>query len=321
MGLIYAFFDKVKIDINNFLRLLIQNYTMLKFLSQPYPIGTDFNKIVRQNFWIGCFIAFFLIVFQPFDSDKWLDEYKYFKLAGYGVVSFLMPTMINFYTFKISNIERTEEKWTVGREILMLSVVLLAIVFGNLLYGNFLGVMSMSLSSFVGSLISVLLIGFFPIMARILLNYNRFKELNQKDAKILEGDLVAYQAKNQAQGKAPSATVLQTVQLFAENEKDSISLIINDLLYIESADNYSNIVFWQGKKIQRTLLRGPLKRFEQQLSAPLIQRCHRSYIVNLQHCEQINGNAQGYRISLKSCEEVIPVARNYGAVILEKLRS
>jgi DNA-binding LytR/AlgR family response regulator len=50
-------------------------------------------------------------------------------------------------------------------------------------------------------------------------------------------------------------------------------------------------------------------------------RCHRAFIVNTKNVSHIEGNAAGYRLSLKSTENKIPVSRNYGPAITEKLKA
>ena len=84
------------------------------------------------------------------------------------------------------------------------------------------------------------------------------------------------------------------------------------LLFIESADNYSEVVFLQNGQPKKTLLRGSLSRFEEQAHHPDVVRCHRSFVVNLQRVESISGNAQGYKLQLQNYPSPIPVARRYG---------
>jgi hypothetical protein len=291
-----------------------------KFFLQPYPFEGQLKKHFIHNFVIGCFIAFFLIVFQPFDTNLWQTEHKTLKLMGFGFISFLMPFLMVVVQSLFQKLEIWEEKWTVGREIISLIITLTSISFGNMLFSNFLGVTHFSLGNFLGFFTTVITLGLFPIAAGILLRYNHYKNLNQKEANVLSQNIQDFQ-KTSIEEQENKIIKNEKINLLAENEKDTISLNINDLLYIESADNYANIVFFKDKKIQKELLRGALKRFENQLeNLPFIQRCHRSFIVNLQHVEDINGNAQGYRIALKNCDAIVPVARNYGSMILGKIK-
>jgi hypothetical protein len=292
---------------------------MLKFLKQPYPFDIFWKSNLKKNALIGLFVASFLIVFQPFGTNNWHDEYKTIKLAGYGIIAFLVPCLIFAIQLGLQQPEIIEERWTVGKEIILMLFVISGVALGNMLYSNTLDLSNFSISKFIYFFFIVLIIGIFPIGVGILLRFNHFQRLNQKEAAVLAQNVQEYQQQN-PDSTLHSDSTSNEITLLAENEKDAISLNINDLLYIESADNYANIIFWKNEKIQKELLRGALKRFENQLeNYGFVMRCHRSFIVNLRHVENINGNAQGYRISLKNYNQVLPVARSYGADILAKL--
>lgn len=289
--------------------------TVLKFLTQPYPFDIKWSSNLKRNALIGAFVAFFLIAFQPFGTNNWVDEWKSVKLLGYGIVSFVMPTMLLALLYLLQKREKVEETWRVWKEIVFMILLLAAIAFGNMMYSNCLSIVSFTAASYLGFFISVIGIGIFPISAGILIRYFQMNKKNQSEAAILEGNLQDYQSFQRIINN-------EEITLVAENEKDTIFFNINDLLYIESADNYSNIVFLKQQKIQKELLRGTLKRFENQLLPyPFVLRCHRSYIINLKHVENVSGNAQGYRMNLKNSDIVIPVARNYGSTILNQLKN
>ena len=48
-------------------------------------------------------------------------------------------------------------------------------------------------------------------------------------------------------------------------------------------------------------------------------RCHRAYIVNLDKIEQVEGNAQGYKLKLQGTEDLIPVSRNLNSEFSDRL--
>jgi LytTr DNA-binding domain len=292
---------------------------MLKFLTQPYPFDVEWRSNLRRNAIIGCFVAFFLITFEPFGTEKWHDAYKVIKLMGYGVVAFIGPTLLLWLLFQWQKKDNIEKNWIVAKEIGFNVMVVLSIAFGNMLYGSALGLTSLSLANFVGFIFTVLVIGVFPISVGIILRYNQLKMRNEINAKILSDNVEQYQ-KNEQVANNDNVTT-EIVTLIAENEKDVITLKINELLYIESADNYVQVVFLKNGKIQKELLRGSMKRFENQLSGfANIARTHRSFIANLNHNTGISGNAQGYRMTIAHSEVIIPIARNYGAAILDIVR-
>jgi hypothetical protein len=299
---------------------------MLEFLKKPYPYYSFSFRDVYSNFLIGCFVAFFLIVFQPFDLSIWQTDYKILKLLGFGLVSFICPLVFRLVSTSIFKKQNPEETWTVWKETLGLLLVLVFIAFGNLCYSNLIKISHVNFQELLLALAATFLLGIFPIAANVLLKYNRFVTLNQKDAELMEAEVLDFQHRVEVESpsniKNENALAQEAFILFAENEKDKIELKPEELLFIESADNYSNIVFYRNHKINKQLLRGSLKRLESQITFPFIVRCHRSYIVNLKLINHIKGNAQGYRIDFKvELNDTIPVSRNYSKTLFERLES
>lgn len=277
---------------------------MLQFLAQPYPRE---QRTPRR--WLltaagtGFFVAIFLLVFQPFGAAQWDDPAKPYVLGGFGVVTFVCLAVTGLLfpaAFKSWFAERT---WTVGKEILWSSSNVGFIALGNMVYSGWMfGGMYGNLLPWLGITAAI---GVIPMTVITLVNYTRLLR------KYTTTDL--YVEKHEPEAMA---LPLPEVLIFtAENEKDVVTLALKDLLFIESADNYSEIVFLQNEKMKKTLLRGSLSRFEEQAHHPDVVRCHRSYVVNLRQVESISGNAQGYKLQLKKYPSSIPVARRYGDLV------
>ena len=291
---------------------------MLSFFKKPYPYDTLSLRDIYSNFLIGCFVAFFLTVFQPFDIPLWQTDHKILKLIGFGFVSFICPLIFRVISVTVLKKQRPEETWIVWKETLGLLLVLMFIAFGNLCYGNIIGISHFNVQELLFAMIATFLLAIFPITANVALKYNRFVTLNQKDAELMETEVLEYQQRNEVKVNAEKERLL----LIAENEKDTLDLKPEELLYIESADNYSNVVFIENNKVTKQLIRGSLKRLESQITFPYILRCHRSYIVNLKQINHIKGNAQGYRIEFKTeLSDTIPVSRNYSKALFESLKT
>ncbi|MBI3518227.1 MAG: LytTR family transcriptional regulator DNA-binding domain-containing protein [Bacteroidetes bacterium] len=300
---------------------------MFSFLKKPYPYNSFSSKDILSNFLIGCFIAFFLIVFQPFGVPLWQTEYKTFKLIGFGFVSFICPLLFKLTSVVFLKKYNPEETWMVWKETLALLLVILFIAFGNLCYGNLIHINHFTIQELLLAMAATFLLAIFPITANVALKYNRFVMLNQKEAQLMEEEVLDFQQRldTEIEDQTDKEEVLQKEErlvLIAENEKDILELKPEELLYIESADNYSNVIFLKNQQIAKQLIRGSLKRLESQISFPFIVRCHRSYIVNLKQVNHIKGNAQGYRIEFKTeLSDTIPVSRNYSKSLFERLES
>ena len=297
---------------------------MLSFFKKPYPYNSFSLRDVLTYFIIGCFVSFFLIVFQPFEISIWHPNYKLLKLFGFGFVSFVCPILFKLLTEVLFRKTKPEETWTVWKESVALVLLLLFIALGNLCYSNLIGIAHFRLGELLFAASATFLLGLFPIVASVAIKYNRFVVLNQKDAQLMEKEVIAFQKREELQvpqpEKATEPKAVELLMLISENEKDRIELKSGELLYIESADNYSTVYYLRHDAVVKQMIRGSLKRFESQITFPFIIRCHRSYIVNLKQVNHIKGNAQGYKIEFKTeLSDEIPVSRSYSKTLFERL--
>lgn len=285
---------------------------MFQFLQRPFPPAGFCSRSFFNYFLVGVFVALFLLVFQPFDINLWQTSHKTAKLLGFGLLSFLVPAIYSATLSILRPRILAEETWTIGREILSVTLVITLIAMANLFYSNWLGIMYITWINFLNAIISVSLLGLFPITFLVLTRYEILFRKNSRRAEEVNRKL---------------ETIPQTVKnhtglvFTADNGRDRIEMEAGSLLYISSADNYSNIVFQDGGQIKRSLLRSSLTRLEQQVSHPRIRRCHRAWIVNLDQVVKTEGNAAGYRLTVAGEAQTIPVSRNFGAEILAALRA
>lgn len=288
---------------------------MLKILQQPYPFGEKSNiRLLIQSIGEGTFIALFLIFFQPFGVSEWQDPNKNLYLASYGLITVLCGIILRFVVFKTFSKYHSEATWNIGKEILSIMMLILMIAAGNVVYSNLIFKLENGISSFFWMLLAVMIIGVFPATFGVMLNYIvQLKKYNQP--------IVVHHTQVT---ESQEVSILKNIKLIAENEKDSIELSPESLYFIESSDNYSTVYFEKdgtppAGKLHKELLRSSLTRLESQISSENIVRCHRSFIVNLDKVEKVTGNAQGYKLHLKSPELLVPVARKYSEIV-ERLK-
>lgn len=279
---------------------------LIALLTKPYPYRIFSKSDTFFYIGLGVFVALFLIVFQPFGIAIWNTPYKIIKLAGYGLVSFTMPMLLLFIRSIFINERKAEYHYKIWNELLWLVAIIGFVGFGCLVHSYLIGISDLSLKGFVISLGMVIPIGFFPVIASVWIKYNRYIDLNKKEADIIE-DAISHTENN----------ILDDNKLHftAENEKDNLSIPAKSLLFIESMDNYSQFVYTENNKVTKTLLRGSLKFFETQVDSSDIVRCHRSFIVNLSNAQHIEGNAQGYLLSMLNIDQKVPVSRGFGPAI------
>ena len=279
---------------------------MFKTLKQPYPFPhKSVGVCLRKSLVEGAGVALFFVVFQPFGLNEWEAAHKLWVLIGFGgivslctafnrlVLPILFPKFFN------------EQKWVVWKEIADVLILLLLITCANMFYSKFFfHYIPLTLFGFVVMFLIVALIGLIPISFGVMSNYIiQLKKYNQT---------IVVQPNETIKSEERTAS---PIKLLAENEKDIIETTTDDLFFIESSDNYSTVFYQKGDALHKELLRSSLTRLENQIDSPNIVRCHRSYIVNLDKVGKVTGNAQGYKLHLKSSELTIPVARKYSEIV------
>ncbi len=105
-----------------------------------------------------------------------------------------------------------------------------------------------------------------------------------------------------------------------ETEKLRFSVKSEDILYVESTDNYVTVLTLEKGKVKKIMLRNTMKRLEKELEGTLIQRCHRSYMVNFENIKLVKLISTNLYVYLDSPEEIrIPVSKSYAEHVHEFL--
>ena len=304
--------------------------SMFRLLSQPYPTEESVRRRLVRAVIIGAFVGLFLLVFQPFGLDDWQTPAKTGKVLGFGLVtfgvliadSFLLPILFpRFFS---------DARWTVGREIVRTLLFILVIAIGNRLYlGWFLGDSSTA-GGWLQAIGMTFVIGIFPTVGAVLVSYIVQLRRYSQSATELPDHLASSVWKDPSlHGRASSTridNVPNPITLVADNEKDTLNLRPDSLLFIESSENYCTVVYLKTNPTQpdqpvKPLLRSSLSRLKGQINYPHIVRCHRSYVVNLDRVERVTGNAQGYKLHLFGGQFQVPVARRYNGSLISQLKS
>lgn len=115
-------------------------------------------------------------------------------------------------------------------------------------------------------------------------------------------------------------TVLQKAYIQILDEKGEMRLSIrrDNLVMIESADNYVCVHYLSDQKVKKTMVRNTLNRVAEHLQGTRIVRCHRSYMVNLDHAQVFHRDKEGVFIEL-GIEGIpkIPISRTYADNVRE----
>lgn len=295
---------------------------MFSLFNQPYPADRIVARELRKAVYVGLFVGLFLLIFQPFGLNLWETPHKSLKILGFGGVSFVITAFHYIIWPRLFPKVFAEERWTVGREIVVVILNVLLIAVANRLYLELLlKPEEKSGLSWVGMILVTFLVSLFPVTGLVILNYIRqLKRYSQTAAELpVHGlDSTNSQAENTLSTELDVA--YEMITLVAENEKDTLTFPVEALLFIESSDNYCTVAYLKNSQPVKPLLRSSLSRLEKQIALPHAVRCHRSYVVNLNRVERVTGNAQGYKLHLLDGQFQIPVARQYNDTLIAELK-
>ena len=277
---------------------------MFDFLAKPYPAHSRSKKGFYISIGTGLFVGLFLLLLQPFDLDDLRSPYKSIMILGYGVISFIVVYFFNQILPSLFPLVSDDKRWTVGKEIIYLNALILSIAMANTLYTPFLSPSNqLTLGAFGLMIVNTFLVGIIPSIFFVIIDYSVLDKryVSESQAIKLKADLSQIPA---SKSLLKITTSQEEIQLHPEN-----------LLYIESDGNYAQVVCCEESNVKKDLYRSTLKHLDENIPDPNIIRCHRSYMVNLDQVKAISGNAQGFKLTLHNCEEIVPVSRKYVPIV------
>ena len=287
-------------------------YTSTFFQKVPKYLLEKRSQIIMVLF-VSIFAVVFINIFQPFGSDKWIDNDKitttvYFLWStvlvciGMIVVAISRVIMYNFSRKPNHDITILKYIGWVFIELLLLSgsfTILALIVKGNLNLTT-----NDPMEIYVNAIKNTVCILFIPYIICIL--YFSYQN-NKLKLRELMGENIGFKSSNLISIR-DSRGVLQ------------LSVAKENLLYIESADNYICIWYQKGETLKKKLMRITMKEISEQLADTNIVRCHRSYMINLDLVKVMRREKENIFLELgvPNVKE-IPISKTYGESVLRRL--
>jgi len=269
---------------------------MRDFLNQPVDtISSSRDKWIFIGF-VSLFVTVFLLAFQPFGVNNFDPTYSigkvfFFSMVGFGIVIGLVLSLFEFLIGPAVFKKKTLSVFVV-RTITELIVVATAIF----LYYNFLGNFhDWHFRSYTDFIFNVFMMSIIPVIIIFLYINNRKTK----------------QAYQLLELKPTTLISDKYVSLTSSNGRDSISLTLNDLLFIEAEDNYISISYLEKEMLKKQLLRTTMKEVEKNLHSELVLRCHRSFIVNMSKVEKVIKDGHQMKLFIPELTFPIVVSRSY----------
>jgi DNA-binding LytR/AlgR family response regulator len=146
--------------------------------------------------------------------------------------------------------------------------------------------------------------------------FDMFNDLKQQnELLIVEKKIIQKQIE-----KYEEDVLNKSIEFSSENSSESLTLLIAEVAFIKSADNYVEIAYREGDSYKKKLIRNTLKNIELQIKQySNFLRCHRICIVNLHYIERLSGSNNNHWLTIRGFEEQIPVSRQYLLKLKEAL--
>ncbi len=263
------------------------------------------STITSQVMFVSIFALVFINIYSPFNASSWFEvgriEFFFYSSAFilFGMLIIVISKLLFFliarrrkFTYLLFGI------WHV-MEVLLLAVTYLVVDL----------VMLNSEAELVERFTSLLFITLLVLAIPYSLSW-LWISLKDKREK-LEGH---------TQDTSLEFRERKMITFRDETDKLRFSIKSQDILYVESTDNYVTVHTVEKGKIKKIMLRNTMKRLEKELEGTLIQRCHRSYMVNFENIKLVKLISTNLYIYMDYADEIrIPVSRTYAEHVHEFL--
>jgi hypothetical protein len=268
------------------------------------------GNITRLILFTAIFALLFINIFQPFNSRGWypnITDFKYFFFSSLIILTGMLVVVIS--------------------RLIMLAYTRKH----ELLYWQYSIYIIAEIAAM--SLFFTLFAKFFPrteIEPRDILDIFEQSAKNTAWVLLLPYSIswlyFSWREKNRLLeniSKAEPETEVQkrNVIAFTDEKGDlKLSIALENLLYIDSADNYATIHYMNKSKLSHYLIRNTLKWMEENLTNDRsLVRCHRSYIVNLDKVKVLRKTKEGIFLEMDALNTPdIPVSKTYYEKVMQK---
>lgn len=273
-----------------------------KYINQPYPYYYSGKKLIEISFVLITLAFIFNYFVQPFEMNKTELKLSFFWVALIHSISPLLAIIPVAIIFTKSH--PSIENWKIRDELFVIFTMLfltgsVQFLLRDILYNN---PNNWSWLYFYEEITNTLLIG--SLLASIVVSINLNLQFLKNNEQASAFNLKLKEKKLEI--------INSEITIETELKSEAFKLKIQDFVFAKSEGNYVEIWIVDDSLVKPLLKRIKLKDLESFLhNFQNIIRTHRSFLLNKNYIENISGNAQGYKINLKNCKELVPVSRNY----------
>ncbi len=285
-------------------------YDNYLFMGQDWNIPsylTAKSNIVRHILFTALFALVFINIYAPFGVETWF-RFTQLQLFFYsslliliGILVVVISRILMYKHCKRKNLHLLSYLGWVAAEILTM-----AFVYSILL--KYVVDDPRDMASMYKKTVQVTALVLLLPYAMLWL-YFALREKNKLLARITNRE-----------GKSAQGSKL--VPFRDEKGELKLSVKMEDLVYLEAADNYVNIYYSDLEKLSRFMIRNTLKKLLQSGALGDIVRCHRSYAVNTGRIKLIRKEKDGLHLDLDHKEKIsLPVSGTYAEAVIKRFSS
>ena len=285
-------------------------YTSTLFRKLPKYLLTKQNQTAMVLF-VSIFAIIFINIFKPFGSEEWMTKRKFtatqyllwstiLVTMGMSIVAISRVIMYHYSKKPTQNITFFSYSIWVVIELLLLS----AAFTGLALITSYGGAERDPFEIYKNALSNTFFILFIPYIIYIM--YLSYQDKNAKLRTIMEENV--------------GNKAISFISFHDDRGILQLTVAKENLLYIESADNYISIWYLKNEQLKKQLVRTTLKETSNQLADTSVVRTHRSFMINIDKIKVLRREKENLFIELDYPGlKDIPVSKTYGEELLKRL--
>ena len=262
-------------------------------MKKKYPFDSSLKNHFIIAFGLSIWIFLFLYFTEPLDVHEFGDKEKLIFLPIYGLiggVSYVIFLPLQLYLYR-----NNKKKWNISSEILFLVLYSFATsCFARIFYLYVIMADEQnpySLGYFITDILFPAITIILPILIIGRFSFGKYKEKKVEQSKI---------------------------EIKGEGTYEGLRILVNDLIYIQSSDNYIEVIYLSGSSIKKTLIRNKLSVIDAEFNELI--RTHRSYIINPFHFLQWKSEKGKLFVELTH-NHFIPVSNTFKNTVKSRINS
>ncbi len=293
-----------------------------EFLEQPFYYFND-----KRSKWIYIvsavvFSHVFLLFFQPYGISEEMSNpanptfHKFLFFFSIAISTFLALGLSQFILRQVFDYQKVNNKkylyW-----VLFEALLLLAINFGLSFIIPDLGndfEQELNIWFQLKMYPKVLMILLFPFLGSVV--YVAITQM-QSELQQRDDELSAFKK------RFKNSNVQKQVVFYDENNQPDLKLSLEEILYLESSNQYVVVYYNKLDQVKKHIIRNRLKNIIAQTEDLPIEQCHRSYAVNVFKINNLNRDNGKLFLTIQSSNSKIkiPVSKSFSEQIKQEFKA